>query len=148
MTLRIVENEKGRESLIKLVQGYKLPMAVTIIKGRGRSLAQNRLQRLWLNEAAEQLEEYTAEEYRGYFKLTLGVPILREEDEVFMEAYDRVIMPLNYENKLLAMQVPLSFPVTSIMTTTQKKRYLDEMYIKLTAQGCRLSDPESQGLSV
>ena len=146
MTLRVVESEQGRESLIKLIQERELPMTVTIIKGRGRSLKQNRLQRLWLNEASEQLQEYTAEEYRGYFKLVIGVPIMREEDEVFCAAYDKVIKPLAYELKLLAMQEPLSFPVTSIMTTKQKKRFLDEMYIQLSKLGCNLSDPDMLGL--
>jgi len=146
--LRVVETEQGRESLIKLIESTKLPMTVTVIRGRGRSLAQNKLQRLWLKEASEQLDEYTAEQYRGYCKLVFGVPIMRAESEEFCEVYDRLIMPRGYEEKIELMMVPMDLPVTRIMTTRQKKQYLDEMYHHFTALGCLLTDPDMLGLKI
>jgi hypothetical protein len=103
---------------------------------------QNRLQRLWINEIAEQLNDRTAEEIRAECKLTLGVPILRAENEAFCEAYDRHIRPLPYEQKLALMAEPFDFAVTRLMTTEQKTRYLDAMHRHYSAQGVILTDPE------
>jgi len=141
MTTRIIHTERDRQSLIALIAGRALPFHVAISKKEKRSVEQNRLQRLWLNEAAEQLEEYTAEEYRGYCKLIFGVPILRADDEEFCRVYDLVIRPLPYEKKLLAMQVPLDLPVTSMMTTKQKTTYLDAMWHHFQGLGVKLTEP-------
>jgi hypothetical protein len=100
------------------------------------------LQRLWCREAAEQLQDETAEQKRGYCKLHFGVPILRMEDEEFCEVYDRVIRPLLYEQKLALMMVPIDLPVTSRMKTRQKKDYLDAVYQHFTGQGVKLTEPE------
>jgi len=143
MTSRVLLNKSDRDQFFKLVESYELPVTVTIAKGKNRSIEQNRLQRLWLNEAAEQLDNnQTAEELRGYCKLHFGVPILRESNEDFRAAYDRVIKPLAYELKLLAMMEPLDFPVTRLMTTKQSTEYLDAIHKHFSELGCRLTDPE------
>ena len=141
MTSRLVSSAADRDSVIALLQSCKRPYTVSIRKGKRRSLQQNRLQRLWLNEAAEQLGEYTAEDYRAYCKLHFGVPILRNEDEDFRDAYDRIIRPHSYEDKLAMMRVPLDFPVTRLMKMGQKKRYLDDIYQHFTALGVQLTEP-------
>jgi len=104
-----------------------------------RSLDQNRLQHMWYREAAEQLKEYTALEYRQICKLTLGIPILRGEDYEFQQLYDKTVKPLTYEDKIALMDW---FPVTSLMTKMQKKDFLDAQYVYLTGLGARLTEPD------
>lgn len=106
-----------------------------------RSCNQNRLQRLWLLEAAEQLHEYTPEEYRGYCKLHIGVPILLNEDGDFRAKYEAVIAPLPYVTKMELMMLPYDFPVTRLMNTDQKRRYLDRVYQHFTGLGAVLTEP-------
>ena len=141
MTERIVTDERERKLLIKLIEQQKLPFTATIQRGSIRSYEQNRLQRLWVNEIAEQLGDRTAEEVRGECKLTIGVPILRAEDEEFRVKYDKVIRPLSYQDKLACMMEPIDFPVTRRMKTAAKHRYLEGMFQTYTAQGVVLTIP-------
>jgi len=147
MTLRVVESEQGRESLIRLIEGHKLPITVNITKGVNRSLAQNRLQHMWHNEASDQLQEYSPSQYKGICKLTLGVPILRAEDEEFRHVYDKLIMPMEYEDKCEIMSMAGAFDVSKKMTTKQHKDYLDAIYVYYTGLGVSLTDPETLGLT-
>ncbi len=142
MTERVVRNESERDALILLVKARKMPFTMSIRSGAHRSEQQNRTQRMWLNEAAEQLGDQTAEELRGYCKLTIGVPIMREASEEFREKYDRLIKPHTYEDKLQMMMEPLDFPVTRIMRTSEKTRYLDLMYQHFSEQGVVLTEPK------
>ncbi|RVO30334.1 hypothetical protein CN095_23750, partial [Sinorhizobium meliloti] len=66
----------------------------------------------------------------------------RNENDVFKEEYDRVIMPLPYEHKLKLMMVPFDFGVTRIMTTRQKTAYLDAVHRRFSEQGLVLTNPE------
>ena len=143
MTTRVMRLEDDRTSFKTLVDSYKLPCTGTVVKGEHRSVEQNKLQRLWLNEAEEQLGEYTAEEYRAYCKLHFGVPILRAEDEHFCEEYDDKIKDrYTYEEKLEMMIGPkIELPVTRLMTTRQKTTYLDAMHHHFTTLGVKLTDP-------
>ena len=100
---------------------------------------------MWCNEVSEQLGDQTPEKVRGYCKLTIGVPILRAENEAFCEKYDRIIRPLPYETKLELMTEPMDWPVTRIMTTKQKANYLDQMQRHFAEQGITLTDPDRQG---
>lgn len=141
----ILRTNEDAEALANSILGAQItkPLVVSIgIYKKKRSVKQNRLQRLWMNEAADQLKEFTAEEYRGYCKLHFGVPILRSENNEFKEAYDRVIRPLSYDKKILCMCVPLDFPVTRMMTTKQLATYLDSIYLFFTEHGAKLTDPE------
>lgn len=141
MTQRVLITPSDRDQFIRLLQAMELPVTVSVAKGKNRSVEQNRLQRMWIAEAAEQLGDRTPEELRAYLKLHIGVPILRDENSEFCEAYDRVVKPLSYEDKLAIMAEPLSFPVTSIMTTAQKVKYLDRMGQHLSEQGVSLTIP-------
>ena len=146
MTSRAVTSETERGLLLKFLGGHPLPFTVTVAKGRKRSIEQNNLQQKWLDEIAVQLadmtgDEWTREKVRGYCKLHFGVPILREEDELFREKYDRFIKPHAYEDKLLMMQEPAPFPVTSLMTTRQKTRYLDAVHKHFAERGLVLTMP-------
>ena len=142
MTTRIINSRHDLAALVRFLKS-RLPSTVTISKGRKRSADQNRLQRMWLNEAAEQLGEYTPEEYRAYCKLHFGVPILRAESEEFCEAYDNLFRDrFDYEEKLRLMAVPMDFPVTRLMTSKQKTAYLDAMYQHFYGQGVNLTRPD------
>jgi hypothetical protein len=142
-TDRIIENEYERKMLIRFIEEHELPMTVGISAGRRRSVEQNKLQRKWMMEIAEQLGD-DAECWRGYCKLHIGVPILRNENDDFREKYDRVIRPLSYEHKLSAMMIPLDLPVTRIMTTKQKSSYLDGIIKYFGERGVILTMPEDK----
>ncbi|HEU4345763.1 MAG TPA: hypothetical protein VFU31_29795 [Candidatus Binatia bacterium] len=141
MTTRIIHDEQDRKMLIKLIMSQKLPFVAKVERGGIRSIEQNRLQRLWMNEISEQLGDRTPEEARGECKLTIGVPILRAEDEEFRREYDRLIRPLPYEDKLRCMMEPIDLPVTRRMKTSQKTKYLEGIYRLFAEQGVVLTIP-------
>ena len=143
MTTRVITSEGDRQSLFRLLANQKLPFTVNVVKGRKRSVEQNKLQRLWMNEIAEQSDAFDgAEEVRAYCKLRLGVPILRAEDDAFCAQYDKHIRPKNYGDKLEIMAVPLDWPVTRLMSVDQKTRYLDAVNRHFAEQGVVLTQPE------
>ena len=142
MTTRVIDTELQRERLFLFLKGQSFPFTINVIKGRKRSVGQNRLQRKWMNEVADQLGDRTPEEVRGECKLTMGVPILRAENDIFCESYDRVVKPLTYEAKLAIMMEPLDMPITRLMTTGQKTRYLDHVYRYWAERGLVLTMPE------
>lgn len=141
MTSHVVASEWDRKVLLDALSKRPLPFTVDVTKGKRRSVEQNRLQRLLLNEIAEQLGDRTPEEVRGECKLELGVPILRAENEGFRERYDAVVRPFAYETKLQLMMEPFDFAVTRLMNTSQKTRYLDAIYRKYSQLGCVLTMP-------
>jgi hypothetical protein len=138
----VLLNVSDRKDFVKLLESYKFPCTVSVKRGKDRTLDQNRLVFMWLNEAADQLGDHTPEELRGYCKLHFGVPILRAADNDFRAAYDRVIRPLDYESKLACMMVPLDFPVTRLMSTKHLTEYLDRMRQHFEEHGVTLTDPE------
>lgn len=142
MTDRLIEDEPNRKLLLRFIEQQKLPFCISITPGRRRSIEQNRLQRLWCNEIAEQRGDTTPEEVRGYCKLTIGVPILRAENEAFCLRYDEVVKPLSYEQKMAIMMEPLDMPITRFMTTKQKTKYLDGVYQHFTEKGIVLTLPD------
>lgn len=142
---RTVETDHDRDALVRFIAGKKLPITVTLTDGKHRTNQQNHLQRLWVNEISAQLGDMTPEDVRGYCKLKIGVPILRAENEAFRTGYDRVVKPLTYEQKIELMKEPFDFGVTRLMTTRQKKAYLDGIHDHFTAQGLVLTDPDARG---
>ena len=141
MTTHIVRSAEDMERVARLVGNLKPPLTITVTSGASRSLEQNKLQRLWCMEAAEQLGDRTAEEIRGFCKLHYGVPIMREGHDDFRETYDRLIKTLPYETKLAYMMEPLDFPITRLMTVGEKSQYLDAMHKGLSELGVKLTEP-------
>lgn len=137
-----IRNESDRSRVIKVIEGRRLPFTASFKSGAPRSIEQNKLQRLWMIQAAEQ-GDMTAEEYRAYCKLAFGVPLMCEHDEEYAAVYERVIKPLPYEDKLAIMAEPIDFPVTRRMTSGVKKQYLDRVYVHLTSLGFLLTQPGS-----
>lgn len=137
-----VRNEQDRETVVRIIRKReKLPFTVSLRAGAPRTIEQNKLQRKWMLELEEQGDQ-TAEEYRGLCKAYFGVPILLAENEEFADKYNRIIRPLNYEQKLEIMQEPIDFPVTRLMTTKQKTKYLDAVYKHFVQQGFYLTIPQ------
>lgn len=146
MTTRSVETERDRDMLLRYIGAHKLPFTAHIEAGASRSSRQNRLQRQWMNDIAAQRADYDAEGWRAYCKLHFGVAIRKDGDEAFAELYDRVIRPLQYEQKIELMRVPIDLPVTRDMNTKQMSAYLDAIQKHFAEQGVVLTDPELLGL--
>ena len=142
MAQRSIETEEARESLLRFIEGHKLPFTADIEEGRKRSTDQNRLYWQWMNDIARDLPEDNAEGWRAYCKLHHGVPILRAADETFRIAYDEDVRPLPYELKLKLMRAPLDFGVTRKMKTKQMTQFLDSVWHEFTAKGVLLTDPD------
>ena len=139
MTTRFIQSKTDRDMLITWLNNMPPPYTVSVTQGNKRSLKQNRLQREFIKQIAEQRPDMTAEEWRGYCKLTIGVPILRDQNESFREKYDRLIKGRPYEEKMEMMMEPIDLPVTRIMTTKQKTEYLDTMIRHFAEQGVVLT---------
>ena len=144
MPSRVIHTPDQALGLGHMLAKLNLPMTVTWVKGKPRSINQNSTQRMWCNEIAEQLGDRTPEEVRGYIKLTAGVPILRAENEEFAAKYDEHVKGLPYETKLAIMMEPLDMPITRLMTTEQKTRFLDAVRMEFTAMGVMLTMPEER----
>lgn len=118
-------------------------LRVTIKTGKDRTLDQNAISHAWYEQIARELREDTPEGVKLECKLLFGVPILRAEDEEFREMYDASMKRyLSYEQKVRAMRY---LPVTSLMTTMQLSRYLEDMQRHFDQRGVRLEFPESSG---
>jgi ribosomal protein L39E len=143
MSSHTIENVLDLKRLIALLSNRELPITVNIKKGKDRTIQQNKLQRMWMLEAEAQ-GDHTAEEYRAYCKLHIGVPILRSQDDDFKAAYDAVIRPLSYEKKIKAMMIPLDFSVSRLMTTKQFSEYSKGIYEHFTGKGIKLTDPDNE----
>jgi len=145
MPTRFIESPHDRDMLVTFISKQPLPLVVSVERGSKRSVAQNRLQRQWVLEIAEQIGE-TPEYWRGWCKLHFGVGILKAEDEAFAREYDAVVKPLPYDAKLRLMQEPFDFGVTRRMTARQKKTYLDMIHRHFSEQGVALTDPDMAGM--
>lgn len=141
MSTRYAETERERTALLLFIEQQKLPLAVSVNSGSPRTTKQNRLQRQWCNEIADQLGDRTAEEVRGEAKLTFGVPILRAASEDYRRVYDKHVKGLPYHQKLALMMEPFDFAVTRLMTTRQHTNYLDAMHRHYSERGIALTDP-------
>lgn len=140
MTTRTITSEQDLGALFALLRNRKPPFTVQIVQGRKRSLEQNQMQRALIRSVAEQLDDHTAEYWRGYCKLRFGVPIRRRDDEYFRQRYDTHVKPLPYETKIALMMEPIDFPITRDMTTAQKTEYLEDLMRHFAEQGVRFEE--------
>lgn len=140
MPTKVLREPGHVDALAILLRGRKLPLTVSWAQGAARSAAQNRLAQRWFTDIALQLGDMTHEDVRAQCKLTIGVPILRAENEAFRVSYDRTMKGLTYEAKIEAIKA-FDLPVTRLMTVKQMTAFMDEMQRQWTAQGVRLTDP-------
>jgi hypothetical protein len=97
---------------------------VTFNTGKKRSIDQNFVVHGWFNTVSIEEKEYTPLQVKCLCKLRIFLPILRAEDEYVNEACKKFIDPLPYESRVAAMEF---FPVTSLMSTIQLKRGMEDM---------------------
>lgn len=143
MATRVIRTAEDIEKLNRFIAARgKFPMTVTITQGASRSGAQNRLAQRWFTDVAVQLGDRTHDEVRAYCKLHIGVPILRAENEAFLQSYDTAMKHLPYEDKLAAVQA-FDLPVTRLMTVKQMTAFIDQMQRHWTGAGVRLTDPSA-----
>jgi len=105
-----------------------------------RSQKQNGLAFRWYKERGKYRGE-TIEQERAFCKLHYGVPILRAESETFRRSYDAILKPLDYQDKLQAVE-DFDLPVTRLMTTKQFGDYLDTIDRESAKLGLVLSKPD------
>lgn len=115
-------------------------LKLSVRAGKDRSLDQNAISHCWYDQMARELREDDALGWKRYCKLHHGVPILRQEDEQFREFYDKVLLKMDYETKLQAMEY---VPVTSIMTKPQLSKYLEAVQADFARRGVMLEFPNA-----
>ncbi|MCA0961183.1 hypothetical protein [Salipiger bermudensis] len=142
MPTKVLRDPGHVDALAILLKARKLPITVTWAQGTSRSSSQNRLAQRWFTDIALQLGDQTHEEVRAECKLTIGVPILRAENEAFRLSYDRTMKHLPYEEKLAAVKA-FDLPVTRLMTVKQMTDFMDQMQRHWIMMGVRLTDPEA-----
>jgi len=138
---RVIKTDAHFAALVHLLAGLKRPFTAEWRAGADRTLEQNALMWKWAGEAASQLGDRSAGEIQAEWKLTLGVPILRSENEGFCAFYDKTIKPLSYPEKLDAMGY---LPVSSIMTVPQMRQLMDAIERQAAGNGIRLTIPEDR----
>lgn len=142
MPTKVIRDPSHADALAALLRSRKMPLTVSWTQGAGRADAQNRLSQRWFTDIAMQLGDHTHEDVRAECKLTIGVPILRAENDAFRVSYDRTMKGLPYEEKLAAIKA-FDLPVTRLMTVKQMTEFMNEMQRKWLGQGIRLTDPDA-----
>jgi len=140
-----LRTETDRANILHLISNVNLdkPKIVEIKDHEEkRSLDQNAIGHVWYNQISKELKEQTPLEVKCECKLTIGVPILRAENEDFRKMYDAAIRGnLTYEEKLEVMKY---LPVTSLMSVKQKSRYLEHVQQTYARRGVILEFPEDE----
>lgn len=138
MPSRIIKTDAQFEAVGRLLAGLQRPFTLSWKAGADRSLDQNALHWKWAGEAAAQLGDRTADEVQRTWKLEIGVPILRSEDDDFRAFYNVALLHRTYEEKIAAMKY---VPVTSIMTVPQMSKFMDAVFRQCQEQGIALTAP-------
>lgn len=144
MTKHILNSEIGLQSFIGTLRELwhsRRYLEISVKEGKGRSIEQNAVMHGWFGQVARELREDNARGVKRFCKLHFGVPILRAEDDDFRAAYDRVIKPLPYADKLVAMDI---LPVTSVMTTIQLDACMTDIQDHYAKQGVALAYPKDK----
>jgi hypothetical protein len=144
MSKHTINSEIGLQSFIGMIRELwftRRYLEVSVKEGRGRSVEQNAVMHGWFGQVARELREDDERGVKRFCKLHFGVPILRAEDDDFRAAYDRVIRPLAYEDKLVAMDI---LPVTSVMTTLQLDRCMTDIQENYRKRGVALEYPKER----
>jgi len=105
-------------------------LVVQIWDGRKRSDGQNKLQHAMYREIGKQLYGGDWRLAKRECKLTIGVPILRQESEQFKDLYDKVIgtgknAKIDHQTKLEFMEV---LDVSSALSVSGANEYIEGIY--------------------
>ena len=150
---KIVNSESSLSKVIGILRTTfkeKKYFTVTIRIGKDRTIPLNSLSHAWYAQVSDELSEYSPEEVKCICKLHVGLPILRGDSTEVEFKGDMVdinevcasfIDPLPYESQVDAM---MFFPVTSLMTTHQFKKYLEGIQVNYALRGVNLEWPEEK----
>jgi hypothetical protein len=139
MTQRIIKTADDLKKLIAFLKARKHPFTIEITDGRDRSAEQNRLSQKWYAEIADQTGE-DREEVRARCKLEIGVPIMRAASDQFRATYDRLVRPLDHEDKIALIR-DTDMPVTRLMKVKDMTRYMDLVFQRHAEFGIVLTVP-------
>jgi hypothetical protein len=141
MPSRVIDTPDDLAQMVKFLRTLNLPITMNWVQGRDRTGEQNSLQWMWAGEVAYQLGDRTAEEVQDEWRLTHGVPILREDDAEFREVYDRCLKHLPHEVKKTALR-KMHISITSIMKVRQMVRYMDAVQRECAEMGLVTTEPD------
>lgn len=147
----LIRNESDRQEAHRLIDSWSLTKVMELIGHiykPDRSKAQNSLSHKWYAERAKQTENGVDYE-RFHCKLTYGVPILLssqlKKSQVFRDVWDSTLKHFEYEQRFQAMAV---VSVTSLMSVSEFKEYLDIVNMESSIQGLVLSQPDEYKLAM
>ncbi len=149
MTDKISVNsaDKLSEAITKLTAAYRQHkfVVVSLRPGKDRTLDQNALWFALYQRIAQMTQIGDVEDARRYCKLHFGVPIMRNADADFRDAWNRMFLHLTYEQKLelmgpCAIFGPDGFPVTRLFERAQGIAYTDKIIADFTGKGVFFGD--------
>ena len=138
---------KLSEAITKLTAAYRQHkfVVVSLRPGKDRTLDQNALWFALYQRIAQMTQIGDVEDARRYCKLHFGVPIMRNADADFRDAWNRMFLHLTYEQKLelmgpCAIFGPDGFPVTRLFNREQGIAYTDKIVTEFSAKGVFFGD--------
>lgn len=138
---------KLSEAITKLTAAYRQHkfVVVSLRPGKDRTLDQNALWFALYQRIAQMTQIGDVEDARRYCKLHFGVPIMRNADAGFRDAWNRHFLHLPYEEKLELMGPcglfgPDGFPVTRLFNREQGIAYTDKIIADFSAKGVFFGD--------
>ncbi len=138
---------KLSEAITKLTAAYRQHkfVVVSLRPGKDRTLDQNDLWFSLYERIAQMTEIGDVEDARKYCKLHFGVPIMRNADADFRDAWKRLFLHVTYEQKLelmgpCAIFGPDGFPVTRLFDRAQGIAYTDKIVTEFTGWGVFFGD--------
>ena len=149
MTDKISVNSAAKlsEAITKLTAAYRQHkfVVVSLRPGKDRTLDQNALWFALYQRIAQMTQIGDVEDARRYCKLHFGVPIMRNADADFRDAWNRMFLHLTYEQKLelmgpCAIFGPDGFPVTRLFERAQGIAYTDKIIADFTGKGVFFGD--------
>ena len=149
MTDKISVNSAAKlsEAITKLTAAYRQHkfVVVSLRPGKDRTLDQNALWFALYQRIAQMTQIGDVEDARRYCKLHFGVPIMRNADADFRDAWNRMFLHLTYEQKLelmgpCAIFGPDGFPVTRLFNREQGIAYTDKIVTEFSAKGVFFGD--------
>ena len=149
MTDKISVNSAAKlsEAITKLTAAYRQHkfVVVSLRPGKDRTLDQNALWFALYQRIAQMTQIGDVEDARRYCKLHFGVPIMRNADADFRDAWNRMFLHLTYEQKLelmgpCAIFGPDGFPVTRLFERAQGIAYTDKIVSEFSAKGVFFGD--------
>jgi hypothetical protein len=111
------------EFCLQLVDFWREHKWITVVVYAKRTLDQNRAIRECYKQIRMNTDGWTAKYIERLCKLQYGVPIL-SENQVDAWVFNRVLKPLNFEQRLKVMD---TFAVTSKMTPEQANQFITSL---------------------